>query len=155
MMCWSRRVEYRQPIRLLVVEDDPAYLYLIQQAFRERKGKPGWELSIAKSGEEAVHALFEEEDENQPLPDLILLDWHLPNMSGSEVLHLVKRHEKLRKIPTLVFSSSDAAKDIHSAYDGHANGYITKPSAIDAITRVIETIEDFWIAVARLPKVVR
>jgi len=54
-----------------------------------------------------------------------------------------------------VFSSSDADEDIHAAYDNHANGYITKPDTADALEAVVETIERFWIAIARLPKVAR
>jgi CheY-like chemotaxis protein len=113
-------------IRLLVVEDSPSYRFLIRQAFKGR-GNNFWNLIVANDGEEAVRFLFEEENENVPLPDLILLDWNLPKVSGSEVLQRVKQHEKLRRIPVLVFSSSEADEDIHPAYDNHANGYITKP----------------------------
>lgn len=95
-------------IRLLVVEDNPGYLYLIRQAFNARREQTFWELTFAKDGEEALHLLFEEEDENVPLPDFILLDWNLPGLSGAEVLRRTKQHKKLRRIPVLVFSSSEA-----------------------------------------------
>src|ERR1035438_2850393 len=117
-------------IRLLVVEDDPAYLNLVQRAFTAR-GETRWELTVVKDGEEALRLLFEEDDENFPLPDLILLDWNLPKISGYDVLRRVKQHRKLRRIPILVFSTSEADDDIHDAYDCHANGYITKPGDID------------------------
>src|SRR5579862_8585664 len=94
-------------IRLLVVEDSPAFQYLIRDAFSNR-GEIRWELSIARDGEEALHLLFAEENENVPLPNLVLLDWNLPKVSGSEVLQRIKRHERLRRIPVLVFSSSEA-----------------------------------------------
>jgi CheY-like chemotaxis protein len=126
---------------LLVVEDSPAYLYLIQKAFSKRVGQTRWELKVAKDGGEAVHMLFDEEGGIAPLPDLILLDWNLPNISGAEVLRRVKRHQELLKIPILVFSSSDSAADIHSAYAGHANGYITKPGDNDALGIIVESIE--------------
>jgi two-component system, chemotaxis family, response regulator Rcp1 len=144
----------RRTIRLLVVEDSPSFQYLIQEAFSAR-GDIGWELTIAKDGEEALRLLFEEEDENIPLPNLILLDWNLPKVSGSEVLQHVKQHDKLRRIPVLVFSSSDADEDIHTAYDNHANGYITKPPSGEALAAIVETIERFWIGIAQLPKVAR
>ena len=113
-----------------------------------------WALTVVVDGEEALHVLFEEEDENVPLPDLILLDWNLTRVSGGEVLQRVKQHEKLRKIPVLVFSSSDADRDILTAYDNHANGYITKTWEIDALAGIVETIERFCVA-ATLPKVMR
>jgi chemotaxis family two-component system response regulator Rcp1 len=141
-------------IRLLVVEDSLSFQYLLREAFRTRD-EIRWELTIAKDGEEALHILFEEENENVPLPDLILLDWNLPKISGSEVLQRIKLHHKLRRIPVLVFSSSEADEDIHTAYDNHANGYINKPLSAEALGAIVETMERFWIGVAQLPKVAR
>ena len=54
-------------IRLLVVEDNPAYLYLIQKAFSDRREQTRWELTVAIDGEEALHVLFEEENKSVPL----------------------------------------------------------------------------------------
>lgn len=142
-------------IRLLVVEDTPSYLYLIQRAFQGRQGQIRWELTVAQDGEQALHVLFEEEDENAPLPDLILLDWNLPKVNGDAVLRRIKEHPKLRRIPVLVFSSSNEDEDMHAAYDNHANGYITKPESVEVIADIVETIERFWVAVVRLPKVLR
>ena len=141
-------------IRLLVVEDSASFQYLIQEAFRDRK-EIRWEITIAEDGEEAVRLLFEEENEDVPLPNLVLLDWNLPKVSGSEVLQRIKRHDRLRRIPVLIFSSSEADEDIHTAYDNHANGYIPKPRTGAALADIVETIERFWIAVAQLPKVAR
>jgi CheY-like chemotaxis protein len=142
-------------VRLLVVEDSPSYLYLIRTAFSSRKGPLQWELTIAEDGAEALRLLFEEETETFPLPDLILLDWNLPKVSGSEVLQRVKEHKKLRRIPILVFSSSDVESDVHTAYEAYANGYITKPSGVDQLAIVVEGIEQFWTAIVQLPKAVR
>jgi CheY-like chemotaxis protein len=142
-------------IRLLVVEDSPAYLYLVQKAFTNHSKHARWELTVAKDGEEALGILFKEERAEEPLPDLVLLDWDLPKGTGGEVLKRVKEHEKLRRIPVLVFSSSEADGDIHAAYDGHANGYITKPAGVEALEDIVEAIEHFWIAIARIPKVAR
>ena len=140
--------------RLLVVEDDPAYRFLVQKAFSGREKEVRWDLTVAKDGEEALHILFEEENKAVPLPDLILLDWNLPKVSGSEVLQRVKQHRELRKIPVLVFSASEADTDIHTAYQNHANGFITKPGGEEALAAIVQAIEQFWIA-ARLPKVLR
>jgi chemotaxis family two-component system response regulator Rcp1 len=145
----------KRVIRLLVVEDNAGYLYLIKKAFQDRQGETRWDLTVARDGEEAIRALFDEQDENVPFPDLILLDWNLPRISGNEVLRRVKQHEKLRRLPVLVFSTSKAEVDIHSAYDDHANGYITKPGTTDELMAIVETIERFWIAVANLPKLSR
>jgi CheY-like chemotaxis protein len=144
----------RRTIRLLVVEDDPAYLYLIRKAFSGRADQTRWELITAVDGQEAVHILFEEEMVNA-LPDLVLLDWKLPKVSGIEVLRKLKHHDTLRRIPVLVFSSSSEQTDIHAAYDDHANGYVTKPAGYDTLVGIEESIERFWADVARIPKAVR
>ena len=89
---------YLPTIRLLVVEDSPAYLYLIQKEFRKRAAHTNWDLTVAKDGEEALHLLFEEEEGGAAaLPDLILLDWNPPKVSGRDVLRRVKEHGSLRK----------------------------------------------------------
>jgi chemotaxis family two-component system response regulator Rcp1 len=142
-------------IRLLVVEDDPAYLYLIRKAFSRRAEQTRWELTTAVDGQEAVHILFEEEMENIALPDLVLLDWKLPKVSGIEVLRKLKQHKNRRRIPVLVFSSSSEQTDIHAAYDDHANGYLTKPAGYATLAAIVESIERFWVEVARIPKAFR
>jgi len=142
-------------IRLLVVEDSPEYLYLIQRAFREHHSEIRWELHVAVDGEQALTLLFEEKNQNMPLPDLILLDWNLPRVSGNEVLRRIKEHRKLRPIPVLVFSSSEAEGDVYDAYDNHANGYIKKPDSSQLLADIVDTIGRFWVAIAQLPNVMR
>jgi CheY-like chemotaxis protein len=141
--------------RVLIVEDNAAYLYLIQKAFSLRTESARWECITAEDGAQALHFLFEEEEEHAPLPDLILLDWNLPKVSGRQVLQRMKQDENLRRIPVLVFSASDAVEDIDVAYGAHANGYITKPAGDVSLIDIIATIEDFWVTVARLSKVTR
>ena len=140
---------------LLIVEDDAPSVHLIELAFANRRGKTRWELSVAKDGQEALQMLFNEEQDSMPLPDLILLDWNLPRVSGDEVLRRLNDDPKLRRIPVLVFSSSSDDRDIHAAYDAHANGYITKPMDMDVLAMIVAAIEHFWVAVAEMPKVAR
>lgn len=145
----------KRAIRLLVVEDNEAYLYLIQKAFERRSGGVLWNLQAVPNGEDAVRVLFDEEMARNPLPDMILLDWKLPKISGNEVLRRIKEDRLLRKIPVLVFSSSEDQQDVHAAYGDHANGYITKPASGDVLGEIVETIEEFWTSVATLARVAR
>lgn len=146
---------FNKTVHLLVVEDDPAFMYLIQKAFSRRLEETHWELLTAIDGEGALHLLFEEGKNQAPLPDLILLDWNLPKVSGSQVLERMKQHQNLRRIPVLIFSASDADDDIKTAYGSHANGYITKPSGDKNLASIVRTIGEFWTTVAQLSKVVR
>jgi CheY-like chemotaxis protein len=70
-------------IHLLVVEDSPSFQYLIHEAFSTR-GEIRWELMIAKDGAEALRLLFEEENEDVPLPDLIFLIGISPKYQGAK-----------------------------------------------------------------------
>jgi two-component system, chemotaxis family, response regulator Rcp1 len=148
----KRLMAILRTISLLVVEDNPAHLHHIQKAFSGREEQTRWDLTVAMDGEEALRVLFEEENQSVPLPDLILLNWNLPRVSGREVLQRVKQHQEFRRIPVLVFSTS--AADVHAAYDSHANGFITKPGIDESLEAAVEAIERFWIA-AQLPKVLR
>ncbi|MGB3200543.1 MAG: hypothetical protein WBA99_06555, partial [Nodosilinea sp.] len=57
----------------------------------------------------------------------------------------------LMHIPVVVFTSSQAEEDIMSAYNLHANCYITKPLDLEQFTRSIRSIEDFWLSMVELP----
>jgi CheY-like chemotaxis protein len=142
-------------IRLLVVEDDPAFLHLVRKAFEQPQQEFRWDVSWAASGQEAVNLLFAEENTHQPLPELILLDWNLPSVSGNEVLRRIKGDGVLRSIPVLVFSGSKADSDVAEAYDSHANGFIHKPQDIKLLAHIVEVIGHFWVTVAHLPAVAR
>ena len=142
-------------IRLLVVDDDPAFLYLVRKAFQVPQEGFRWNVSSAASGQEAVNLLFAEENTHEPLPELILLDWNLPSVSGNEVLRRIKGDGALRSIPVLVFSGSKADSDVAEAYGSHANGFIHKPQDIELLAHIVEVIGHFWVTVAHLPTVAR
>jgi CheY-like chemotaxis protein len=134
------------------VEDNEAMTYVIRKAFSGRGDQVDWDLCFAKDGEEALECLFRRgHHAGDILPDLVLLDWNLPKVSGKEVLRMLKGDDTLRTIPVLVFSASEAHEDVHAAYDGHANGYVLKPGDIDGLYAVIDSIEQFWVHTAHLP----
>lgn len=145
----------QRTVRLLVVEDDPSYRYLIEKAFSLRRQSVSWEIAVVEDGEAAIRVLFEEQENNTPLPQLILLDWHLPRVKGMEVLQRAKQHEKLRRIPVLVFSSSKAEGDIKDAYSRHANGYLVKPDGADLLAALVGVVEEFWAGSAQLSTVLK
>jgi len=67
-----------------------------------------------------------------PRPDLILLDLNMPRMNGLELLALIKQHADWKRIPVVIMTGSDKEKDIVSAYDQHANCYVTKPIDVES-----------------------
>lgn len=86
-----------------------------------------------------------------PRPDLILLDLNLPRKTGREVLAEIKSDDRLRRIPVVVLTTSQAEEDILSVYDLNANCYVPKPVDLEQYLRVIRSIDEFWLTVAKLP----
>ena len=144
-------VHYGDPVVILLVEDSPSDVRLVQEALRESKIRNVFH--VVEDGEDAVAFLHGEgEYEGSPRPDLILLDLNLPGMDGREVLTYVKSHEELRDIPVVVITTSEAHEDIQQTYRSYANCYITKPVDLDQFVKVIRSIEDFWLTIVKLPK---
>lgn len=139
-----------EPIEILLVEDNPGDVRLIREALKE--GKVSNRLSVASDGVEAVAFLRNEgQYERAPHIDLILLDLNLPKMNGREVLSIIKADNRLKRIPVVILTTSQAEEDVAKAYDLHANCYVTKPVGLDKFMKVIKTIEDFWLTVVKFP----
>ena len=79
------------------------------------------------------------------------VDLNLPKKDGRETLAEMKADPALRRIPVIVLTSSSAELDILGAYDLYANCYITKPVDLDQFTKVVRSIEDFWLSIVKLP----
>lgn len=138
-------------ITILLVEDNPGDVRLVQEIFRE--GRICNSLEIARDGVEAMEYLRQEGKYHHALrPDLILLDLNLPRKNGSEVLAEIKADERLRRIPVVVLTASQAEEDIFRAYNHHANCYLTKPIDLDQFISVVQAIKSFWLSIVQLPE---
>lgn len=137
------------PAHILLVEDSPSDIRLTRDALHEAKVLN--ELHVVTDGEQAMDFLRREgEHADAPRPDLVLLDLNLPRMNGLEVLEAIKGDPELRRIPVAVLTTSEEDRDIIKAYDRHVNCYLTKPIDFAEFTRVIKSIEDFFLTVVRL-----
>jgi two-component system, chemotaxis family, response regulator Rcp1 len=137
-------------IEILLVEDNPGDARLTLEAFKE--GKVLNHLTVMKDGVEALAYLRRQGPyASAKAPDLILLDLNLPRKSGREVLAEIKADERLKTIPVVVLTTSEDAQDVARAYSEHANCYITKPVDLDQFLRVVQSIENFWLTLVRLP----
>jgi chemotaxis family two-component system response regulator Rcp1 len=142
------------PIEILLVEDSAGDVRLTQEALRDAKVQNN--LHIASDGIEATSFLWRRgKHVNAPRPDLILLDLNLPKKSGREVLEEIKRDPALSSIPVVILTTSADEEDILRSYQLHANCYITKPVDLDQFLKVIKTIDNFWLAIVKLPGVTR
>ncbi len=142
------------PIEILLVEDSAGDVRLTREALRDAKVQNN--LHVASDGLEATSFLNQTgENADAPRPDLILLDLNLPKKSGREVLEEIKLDPSLSTIPVVILTTSAAEEDILRSYQLHANCYITKPVDLDQFLRVVRTIDNFWLAIVKLPTVAK
>lgn len=128
---------------VLLVEDDEADAMLITEALSEH--------ALARTVgqvEDGVAALEWLRDPDRPRPDLIVLDLNMPRMNGRELLGVLKNDEKLKMIPVVVLTTSGAPEDVSSAYERHANAYVTKPVNLDDFIRTVRSIDAFFLDTA-------
>ena len=139
-----------RPVEILLVEDNLGDARLTQEALKE--GKIRNNLHHAKDGVEALSFLRREGPHaSAPTPDIVLLDLNLPKKDGRQVLAEMKADEALKTIPVVVLTTSEAEQDILRSYERHANCYETKPVDLEKFISIVRAIEDFWLAVVKLP----
>lgn len=139
-----------RPIEILLVEDNQGDVLLTREAFKEAKVLN--RLSVVNDGVEALAYLRRQGRFSDSVrPDLILLDLNLPKKDGREVIAELKADDRLREIPVIVLTTSQAAGDIAHVYAAHANCYITKPVDLNEFVRAVHSIENFWLTLVKLP----
>lgn len=139
-----------RPIEILMVEDNPGDVRLTREAL---KGGKVWnELKVVSDGVAALDYLHRQPPyENEPRPDLVLLDLNLPKKDGREVLAAMKADASLKTIPVVILTTSQAEEDVIRAYHLNANCYVTKPVDFEQFTRIVQAIEEFWLTIVTLP----
>jgi CheY-like chemotaxis protein len=139
-----------RPVAVLLVEDNPADIRLFREALTGNG--PNMTLTVVNNGEDALRYVRRLGPYANARPtDIIVLDLNLPKKDGREVLAELKADLRLRRIPVVVLTTSDAENDIRRAYDLHANCYIRKPKDVAQFMQVMQTWITFWLDVARLP----
>ncbi len=108
---------------VLIVEDEIAQLELVAYNFE----KEGFRVVCASDGEEGLLAAEEEE------PDLIVLDWMLPKVSGIEVCRQLKRQNQTKQIPVLMLTARGEEADRVRGLDTGADDYVVKPYSVNEL----------------------
>ena len=131
---------------VLIVEDSLDDLFLLRRIFNKLKLEH--QIQSVQDGDAAIRYL---EDPTKPRPKLILLDLHLPKVSGFEVIAWVRGHSELRNLPIVILTSSSEPQDLKRAYDLGANGYLVKPGVLDQLQTMMQASSDFWLESNQVP----
>ena len=146
--------EYLEGTPIVMAEDDAEDRMLTEIAFRESKlTNP---FFCVEDGTELMKYLHREppfdDQQEYPMPGIILLDLNMPKMSGRECLEAIKQDERLKKIPVIVLTTSEQEEDIIKSYDLGANAYITKPVDFDKLVQIARSLGNYWLSIVELPR---
>ena len=113
--------------KLLLIEDEDSLAYTLKTFFE----KENFNVEIVKDGEDA---LFQAESMK---PDVVLLDWMLPNMSGLEICRQIRTAKDIKKTPIIFLTAKGEEEDKLRGLDTGADDYITKPfSQMELLARI-------------------
>lgn len=137
---------------ILYVEDEANDAFLFQRAL-SRAGVTH-HLEVMPDGRAAIEYL---RDINQAsgecsgLPALVLLDIHLPGISGFHVLEWIRATPGVSSLIILMLSSSHHPHDVQLAYALGANGYLVKPCCMDESVAIVRAMKDYWLTHNKVP----
>ena len=102
---------------IVTVEDEIPLITLLKYNLE----KEGYKVKNAETGQEALQLI------KSTLPDIVVLDWMLPDFSGIEVCKQIKRDKKLKTIPVLMLTAKSEAEDKILGFENGVDDYLTKP----------------------------
>jgi chemotaxis family two-component system response regulator Rcp1 len=135
---------------ILLVDDNPADTDLTSDVMA-RNGYPSRIHTVVDGVEALTFLRHEGKYANALPPDFVILDLNLPKKDSHAVLAEVKADPVLRKIPIMIFSTSEAQQDIVRSYELGANCYVRKPGNLQEFISAIRLIGEFWFGLVRLP----
>jgi CheY-like chemotaxis protein len=134
------------PLDVLIVDDNALDAELFQRAFTQTI--PAVRIATINRGEEVLDFLNgtgKFNDDSTTAPGFILMDVHLAEMSGLEVLRKLKSSTRLCRIPVVMMSSSEDEELIGECYKASANGFILKPVSYDDFSAISMVVGPYWI----------
>lgn len=142
-----------RPIHILLVEDDPAHAEIVRRNLTDFRVAN--RITHLEDGQAALDYLRTAATGDTPaecgLPDLILLDLRLPKVDGLEVLRQVKADPALKRLPTVILTTSKTEHDMLAAYEGGAGSYLAKPVDFSKFSALLEVFGFYWLAWNRYP----
>ncbi|MES2702340.1 MAG: response regulator [Bacteroidota bacterium] len=140
-----------EEIFILIAEDDADDRFLLQSAFEEN----GYcdKLQFVENGVEILEFLnvLLQDGNGAKMPRFILLDLNMPKKDGREVLKEIKQNPLLKKIPVIIFSTTNNEQEMRRCYELGANSYITKPNSFESLIKTVSALRSYWIHTTSIP----
>ncbi|MDP2041599.1 MAG: response regulator [Algoriphagus sp.] len=137
-------------VHILLVEDNEGDILLMNEALHKRPTVK--KVSIAKNGQDAIDFVNKKKSfQTAETPDLIILDINIPLKNGHEVLKALKGREDTKMIPIIILTTSSSPDDVNKCYAEFANLFISKPENIMDLELAIDSLENFWTGLIKLP----
>jgi CheY-like chemotaxis protein len=140
-----------QAVSILLVEDDPGHARLIEKNLR--RANITNDITMLSDGQQAIDYLFKQgefAESSHAAPLLILLDLNLPVLDGYQVLQRMKQDQRTKRIPVIMLTTTDDAREVARCYDLGCNVYITKPVNYDQFSDAIRKI-GLFLSVVSIP----
>lgn len=117
--------------KVLVIDDDASLLRQVRARLEKHEAVKVIEATDGEKG------LIQASDHN---PDLIILDWMLPGIQGTEVLTKLRIHQNTKRTPVLMLTGKNKIGDIEDIFDLGANAYLTKPFSLKKLGEKVEEL---------------
>ena len=115
---------------IFIVEDEKPIITLLQYNLE----KEGYKVNFSETGEEGIQSI------KKNVPDLIILDWMLPDFSGIEVCKQIKKINKLKNIPVLMLTAKSEEEDKVRGFESGVDDYVTKPFSYKEILLRVKSL---------------
>jgi CheY-like chemotaxis protein len=134
-------------IMIVMAEDDQGHASLIERNFKA--AGLGKNIFRCSDGIEALE-FFLNIDEYTTRKFVLILDIKMPRMNGIDVLKKIKADKRLKKMPVIMFTTTDDEKDIQLCHNYGCNAYITKPMEYESFVNVISSLSNY-IKILKIP----
>jgi CheY-like chemotaxis protein len=128
-------METKKNINVLLADDDEDDRDFFKEVINEVA--PKVKINTVKNGSALMDFITEP---GAQLPDIIFLDLNMPCKGGKECLREIKRNDKFRHIPIIIYSTSSHVKDIENAYNDGADLYVTKPNTCNELKKIARKV---------------
>lgn len=139
-------------LSVLYVEDEPTDVDLLQTVLAECGLSDRVKLKVVEDGDQALAFLRREPPyEMMESPDLMLMDLNTPKTDGRTLLRELKKSDRLRRLPVVIFSTSGSPSDVDDVFTSGASMFLVKPMLIESYKTLVRSLYEIWSNHSRFP----